>query len=83
MVRAPEFVSETRFYIDEFHAHGHRGCSAACHVSTAMNADPTLQLVNTSAAECCNARLDRIKKSLKYMHGAHGVLLCRALIQVC
>ena len=64
MAREPEFFADTLFAIDEMHAKGHTHCSQACFISNYMQVSPTLMKVNSSAAECSNAGLNRIRKSV-------------------
>lgn len=70
------------FYIDEFHGRGHTKCSSACRIEGAMRADLALREVNTSAAECAHSALVRIRKSVRYMTEAHGIILMWTAIQL-
>jgi hypothetical protein len=74
MSREPEFFRDTLFAIDEMHANGHNNCSQACYVSNYMLVRPHLMRVNSSAAECNNAGLNRIRKSISYMDQPHAIL---------
>lgn len=74
MSREPEFFKDTLFVVDEMHANGHSNCSQACFVSNYMQVRPSLMSINTSAAECSNAGLNRIRKSVSYMNQAHAIL---------
>lgn len=67
MAREPVFFKDTCFAIDEMHAQGHTACSTASFVSNYIRTRPELANLNSSAAECCNSGLSRIKKSISYM----------------
>ncbi len=67
LVREPEFFADTLFIIDAFHAKGHTKCSDAAFVRTYAQMDPRLEGLNSSAAECGNGRMGRIRKSVSYM----------------
>ncbi|KAL8277421.1 hypothetical protein RQP46_010143 [Phenoliferia psychrophenolica] len=82
MVREPLFFKNSRFYVDELHAHGHTSCSSACFLAPAMKQDPSLRTLNSSAAECAHGTLARTKKSLSYMNEEHGLLFMWVMIQV-
>lgn len=73
MSREPEFVKDTLFAIDEMHANGHANCSEACFASTYMEVRPKLIPVNSSAAECSNAGMNRIRKSISYMSQSRAI----------
>lgn len=47
-----------------------------------MRADLALREVNTSAAECAHSALVRIRKSVRYMTEAHGIILMWTAIQL-
>ncbi|KAJ3506795.1 hypothetical protein NLJ89_g6667 [Agrocybe chaxingu] len=64
MAREPDFFSKTLFAIDVFHATGHTRCGRSAFLSTYAETDPDLALVNTSAAECGNSGILRIRKSI-------------------
>ncbi|KAJ2924191.1 hypothetical protein H1R20_g12899, partial [Candolleomyces eurysporus] len=63
MLREPEFFKNTFFAIDHFHAAGHSKCSPAAFLSEYANADPRLVAINSSAGECGNSGLKKIRKS--------------------
>lgn len=67
MVREPEFFKDTLFVIDKMHATGHTACSSASFLTNYVKTRPELGNVNSSAAECCNSGLSKIKKSISYM----------------
>lgn len=73
MSREPEFFKDTCFAIDEMHAKGHSACSQASFSSNYMQGRTMLQNVNTSAAECSNSGLNRIRKSVSYMGQRHAI----------
>ena len=75
MAHEPEFFKDILFVIDEMHANGHVHCSQACFVSNYMQVRPQLMRVNSSAAECSNSGLNRIRKSVSYMSQTHAILL--------
>ena len=75
MSREPEFFKGTCFAIDEMHAKGHSSCSQASFSSNYMQGRTSLQNVNTSAAECSNSGLNRIRKSVSYMGQRNAILL--------
>jgi hypothetical protein len=75
MSREPEFFKDTCFAIDEMHAKGHSSCSQASYSSNYMQGRASLQSVNTSAAECSNSGLNRIRKSVSYMGQRNAILL--------
>ena len=73
MSREPEFFKNTRFLIDNFHAGGHTRCSEACFLKSYRRTD-TLAHINSSAAECGNSGLSKIRRSLHYMSQRHAVI---------
>lgn len=73
MAREPEFFKDTLFAVDEMHANGHFNCSQAAWVSNYMQVRPRLQTINSSAAECSNSGLSRIRKSVSYMTQEHAI----------
>src|SRR5436190_8653463 len=75
MSRETEFFKDTCFAIDEMHAKGHSACSPASFSSNYMQGRTMLQSVNTSAAECSNSGLNRIRKSTSYMGQKNAILL--------
>lgn len=74
--REPEFFADTQFVIDGFHAPGHTRCSIAAFLKTYVDVDPGLKHLNSSAAECGNSGLARIRKSVSYMGQARAILYC-------
>ncbi|KAK7016274.1 hypothetical protein R3P38DRAFT_3361401, partial [Favolaschia claudopus] len=67
MTREPEFFANTQFLIDDFHSVGHTKCSPAAFLKTHCNVDTRLSYINSSAGECGNSGLGRIRKSVSYM----------------
>ncbi|KAK4698664.1 hypothetical protein P7C70_g7609, partial [Phenoliferia sp. Uapishka_3] len=82
MSREAHYWKETLFVIDQLHQRDHRKCSNACYLETYMSTDPTLKYVNSSAAECGNNGLGRIRLSMSYMTQEHAVALCRLFTNV-
>ncbi|KAE8184180.1 hypothetical protein CF328_g7942 [Tilletia controversa] len=80
--RELDFFQNTLFVVDQMHEKGHVNCSAASRLSTYMRNDPKLQHVYSSAAECGNAGLARIKKSVSYSKQEHAVALVRVFLSV-
>ncbi|KAK4692799.1 hypothetical protein P7C70_g9056, partial [Phenoliferia sp. Uapishka_3] len=64
--REYDFYRNTLFAIDELHQHDHSRCSSACFLDTYMSEDPDLLRLKSSIAECGNAGLKRIRKSVSY-----------------
>lgn len=82
MVREPLFFRDTRFVVDEFHAVGHTKCSSASSATHAMQYDPNLQAVNTSAAEVGNSGVGKIRKSVSYMTQTHAIEYTKVYMDV-
>lgn len=80
MVREPEFFADTLFVIDAFHSKGHTKCSPAAFLTTYANVDPRLAHVNSSAAECGNGGLNRIRKSVSYMAQDRAIAYTRVFL---
>ncbi|TYJ53182.1 hypothetical protein B9479_006210 [Cryptococcus floricola] len=72
MLRAPAFFRDTRFLIDELHAHNHTACSESGFLTLVMKNQPQYQPIYSSAAESGHAILRRVRKSLSYMNEAHA-----------
>ncbi|KAE8185355.1 hypothetical protein CF328_g7571 [Tilletia controversa] len=75
--REAEFFKDTLFVIDQMHQHGHSKCTLSSFLSSYMATDPSLRHLNSSAAECGNSALSRIKKSVSYSGQEHAVLLIK------
>jgi hypothetical protein len=73
LVREPQYVQDTCFLVDQFHAIGHTKCSPASSATHAMQYDPNLQGINTSAAEVGNSGVGKIQKSVSYMTQRHAI----------
>lgn len=82
MSREPKFFRDTLFAIDEMHANGHTHCSQACFITNYMQVRPNLMAVNSSAAECSNSGLNRIRKSVSYMGQTNAILFTYAYLCV-
>jgi hypothetical protein len=67
MTREPDLFADTLFLIDGFHTKGHTKCSPAVFLSTYSDIDPRLKYINSSAGECGNGGISRIRKSASYM----------------
>ncbi|KIK62162.1 hypothetical protein GYMLUDRAFT_165086, partial [Collybiopsis luxurians FD-317 M1] len=80
--REPEFFADTQFVIDGFHAPGHTKCSPAAFLKTYSAVDAELIHLNSSAAECGNSGMTRIRKSVSYMGQACAILYCWVFISV-
>ncbi|KAF6751175.1 hypothetical protein DFP72DRAFT_1138264 [Ephemerocybe angulata] len=82
MLREPMFFAETNFAIDIFHATGHSKCSPAAFLSEYMNVDTRLSYINSSAAECGNGALRRIRKSVSYMGQQRAIIYTKVFLSV-
>lgn len=74
MLRESKFFKNTKFLIDDFHAMGHTKCSKACFLSNYTGYDLDIEGINSSAAECGNSGLRRIRKSMSYMRQDHAII---------
>ena len=82
MTREPDFFADTLFVIDRFHAKGHTKCSPAAFLSTYSDVDPRLDHINSSAAECGNSGLSRIRKSVSYMSQDHAITYTKCFLSI-
>jgi hypothetical protein len=82
MTREPDFFADTLFAIDSFHAKGHTKCAPAAFLSTYANVDPRLACINSSAAECGNGGLNRIRKSVSYMSQDRAIIYMKVFLSV-
>lgn len=82
MTREADFFADTQFLIDVFHAKGHTKCSRAAFLSNYMDVNPSMARVNSSAGECGNAGLKRIRKSVSYMGQERVMLLTKAFLDI-
>jgi len=82
MTREPDFFADTQFLIDCFHARGHTKCSSAAFLSTHSNVDPRLEQINSSAGECGNGGIHRIRKSVSYMSQDRAILYTKVFLSI-
>ncbi|KAH6912406.1 hypothetical protein BKA70DRAFT_1423104 [Coprinopsis sp. MPI-PUGE-AT-0042] len=82
MLREPDFFADTFFAIDHFHSTGHTKCSAAAFLSEYANVDPRLARINSSAAECGNGALSRIRKSVSYMSQERAIIFTKTFLSI-
>ncbi|KAF6765754.1 hypothetical protein DFP72DRAFT_798093 [Ephemerocybe angulata] len=82
MLREPQFFGNTHFAIDHFHATGHSKCSPAAFLSEYSNINPRLSSINSSAAECGNGALRRIRKSVSYMGQERAIIYTKVFLSV-
>ncbi|KAF7792679.1 hypothetical protein EIP86_003777 [Pleurotus ostreatoroseus] len=81
-VREAQYFRNTRFLIDELHAHDHTRCGEACFASNAMRYDERVRAANTSAAECGNKGMRRIRKSVSFMTHEHAVCFTKVFLDI-
>ncbi|KZP10585.1 hypothetical protein FIBSPDRAFT_757998 [Athelia psychrophila] len=82
MTREPDFFADTLFVIDAFHAKGHTRCAPAAFLTSYANTDPRLARINSSAAECGNGGLSRIRKSVSYMSQDRAIIYTKVFISI-
>jgi hypothetical protein len=82
MTREPDFFADTQFLIDTFHAQGHTKCTNAAFLTNYCQVDPRLSYINSSAAECGNSGLARIRKSISYMSQDHAIIYAKTFLSV-
>ena len=82
MTREPDFFADTLFLIDGFHAKGHTKCSPAAFLSTYSDINPRLDQINSSAGECGNGGLARIRKSVSYMSQDRAILFTKVFLSI-
>ncbi|KAJ3554915.1 hypothetical protein NP233_g12325 [Leucocoprinus birnbaumii] len=82
MLREPEFFSETYFMIDGFHERDHTKCAPACFASTYAQVDPSMSIVNTSAAESGNSLILRIRKAVSYMSQRRAIIYTKVFLSI-
>ena len=82
LVREARYFQHTRFLIDELHAQGHTQCGQACFASNWMRYDSEVWAANTSAAECGNKGMKRIRKSVSFMIFEHAVIFTKVFLDV-
>ncbi|KIK49835.1 hypothetical protein GYMLUDRAFT_183530, partial [Collybiopsis luxurians FD-317 M1] len=74
--RELEFFADMQFVIDGFHSTGHTKCSNASFLKMYADVQLGLAKLNSSAAECGNSGLARIRKSVSYMGQERAVMYC-------
>ncbi|KAE8225239.1 hypothetical protein CF319_g1987 [Tilletia indica] len=82
VAREPDFFGDTLFVVDELHQKGHSSCTPSSWLSTYMANDPKLRHLNSSAAECGNSGLSRIKKSVSYSSATHAIAITRHFLSL-
>jgi hypothetical protein len=82
LTREPDFFADTLFVVDDFHAKGHTKCSPASFLKTYAAVDPRLSRINSSAAECGNGGIARIRKSVSYMTQDRAILYTKVFISI-
>lgn len=82
MTREPDFFADTLFVIDDFHAQDHTKCSPAAFLKSYCNADPRLSSVNSSAGECGNSGLKKIRKSVSYMAQDRAIPFTKVFLSI-
>ncbi|KAJ7849340.1 hypothetical protein B0H13DRAFT_2088745 [Mycena leptocephala] len=82
MTREPEFFAETHFLIDDFHAAGHTKCAPAAFLKTYCAIDPRLRHINSSAGECGNSGISRIRKSVSYMSQDRAIVYTKVFVSI-
>ncbi|KAJ7693704.1 hypothetical protein B0H17DRAFT_932671 [Mycena rosella] len=82
MIREPDFFCGTQFLIDDFHSVGHTKCSAAAFLKTYCNVDPRLSHINSSAGECGNSGITRIRKSVSYMSQSRAIVYTKVFLSI-
>lgn len=82
MLREPDFFADTHFIIDNFHARDHTKCAPSCFASTYAEVDPGVSQINTSAAECGNNLILRIRKSVSYMGQRRAIIYTKVFLSI-
>ncbi|KAJ7178541.1 hypothetical protein C8R43DRAFT_1117917 [Mycena crocata] len=82
MMREPYFFANTHFLIDDFHAFGHTKCSHTAFLKTYAEVDPRLAVINSSAAECGNGGISRIRKGVSYMGQKRAIVFTHLFISI-
>lgn len=82
LIREADFFADTQFVIDDFHAKGHTKCSSAAFLKTYAGVDPSLLNINSSAAECGNSAIKRIRKSVSYMGQRTAIMYTKVFISI-
>ncbi|KDR65237.1 hypothetical protein GALMADRAFT_50349, partial [Galerina marginata CBS 339.88] len=82
MAREPTFFARSKFLIDHFHSMGHNSCGNACKLMTYVATNPDLDKINSSAAECGNSGILRIRKSVSYMTQDHAIIYTKTFLSI-
>ncbi|KAJ6591425.1 hypothetical protein B0H10DRAFT_1829921 [Mycena sp. CBHHK59/15] len=82
MTREPRFFADTQFVIDDFHSLGHSKCSSAAFLKPYAQVDPHLGRINSSAGECGNGGISRIRKSVSYMSQAWVIVFTQKFVSI-
>ncbi|EJD40567.1 hypothetical protein AURDEDRAFT_69942, partial [Auricularia subglabra TFB-10046 SS5] len=82
MIREPIYYGDTLFLIDKFHSQDHTRCSPACFLSGYTDWSQKLRSVNSSAGECGNAGIAKIRKALSYMSQRHAIILTHIFLAI-
>jgi len=80
VLREPDFFQDTLFTIDAFHAPDHTKCCPSAFLTTYCETDPRLLSLNSSAAECGNGGLARMRKSVSYMGQDRAVIYTKVFL---
>jgi len=80
MTREPRFFQNTLFVVDLFHSAGHNKCGKASFLVNYFDTNPDLMQVNSSAAECGNHGLNRIRKSVSFMGQDRAIVYTRTFL---
>ncbi|TFK64730.1 hypothetical protein BDN72DRAFT_825241 [Pluteus cervinus] len=80
LTREADFFADTSFNIDTFHAKGHTKCSPAAFLKTYSEVDPRAIHINSSAAECGNSGISRIRKAVSYMTQERAIVYTRVFL---
>ncbi|KAJ7446823.1 hypothetical protein B0H11DRAFT_1745441 [Mycena galericulata] len=82
MTREPRFFADTQFVIDDFHSFGHTKCSSAAFLKTYAQVDPRLGRINSSAGECGNGGIGRIRKAVSYMSQGRAIRFTQKFVAI-
>ncbi|KAF9522519.1 hypothetical protein CPB83DRAFT_733749, partial [Crepidotus variabilis] len=82
MSREPELFADTLFVIDAFHAKGHTKCGRSSFLSNYLKTNPEFIMVNSSAGECGNSGILRIRKSVSYMSQDRAIIYTKIFLSI-
>ncbi|KAJ3534105.1 hypothetical protein NMY22_g7064 [Coprinellus aureogranulatus] len=82
LTREPDFFLDTEFRIDSFHAKDHTKCAPATFLATYSATNPELATINTSAGECGNSSLKKIRKSVSYMSQDRAIIYIHVYLAI-